>query len=961
MKTKQLLITIAAALCLMTQTALAQEVNSGKAIYLGTGGISGYSTTTNYDYIYYGYWNAPDDRTTSGPIKWIVLDDQTNTQGEGLFLLSDGLFGSGFNGDIYFDNTRNPISNAWQGSNGQAWCENFYSNNLTIQEQSAVLATTKSDNAYNATSSTSQRRFAASQNILSDDKVFFLSAEEAENGTYGYIRLANYGNSAKSWWLRSPYANFSDCAGTMTSTGNISYQMTSNGWTARPAFNLNPNSVLFTSSAVGGKSADGMDSGLTAVGNYDGSEWKLTILDTNRNFSVTETEATSEAGGTITLNYVGATVYNADTAPNEYISAIIADNSDALYYGRIMQPTVASGEITITIPLSVATGTYTLYVFSEQYNGDKMTDYASTLGAISLTVEPHTHQYGTDWESDADKHWHVCFCGAVGNEGEHDFDGGQDGRYTCKVCGYVKYTLSVELNGGSGSMTGGIYSAGDVIPIDAGTRSDYRFFCWTSSNGGSFADASSASTIFTMPAANTTIMANWGYNADTGKSIQLGASCISSYSDTDGYDYIYYGNWEAPDEYTTSGPIKWRVLSTNGNNGTYNDGTNTVNASNAMFLLSEELLGTGPIGLVQFFFSAGPYSNAWQGSNAQKWCNSFLSGYLTTQEQHAVLATTKSDEAYASTSHISGSRMQLAASENILSDDKVFFLSVEEVENGTYGFINDAARIANYGNKAHKWWLRSPDEDNMFAAFTGNNGKAGLLELNTFLAARPAFNLNMKTILFTSAAVGGKSASGMDSGLTAIDSYDGSEWKSTIVDTSRNFSVMGTETKIEAGGTITLNYTGATVYDANNAPNEYISAIIANNNGVAQYYGRIMQPTNTDGQVQITIPASVKDGAYTLYVFSEQYNGGENDDTKLTDYASAFDAVSITVGNPSKPSAIAETQEITVYAHNGRIYVDAEEYAIYNIIGQNVTTLNGSLHGLYVVVVEGSVVKIRVN
>ena len=88
-----------------------------------------------------------------------------------------------------------------------------------------------------------------------------------------------------------------------------------------------------------------------------------------------------------------------------------------------------------------------------------------------------------------------------------------------------------------------------------------------------------------------------------------------------------------------------------------------------------------------------------------------------------------------------------------------------------------------------------------------------------------------------------------------------------------------------------------------------------------------MQPTNTDGQVQITIPASVKDGAYTLYVFSEQYNGGENDDTKLTDYASAFDAGSINVCNPSKTSAITENPEITVYAHNGRIYVEAEENA----------------------------------
>lgn len=74
------------------------------------------------------------------------------------------------------------------------------------------------------------------------------------------------------------------------------------------------------------------------------------------------------------------------------------------------------------------------------------------------------------------------------------------------------YTLTVNLNGGSGSTTGGQYPAGEVVNIDAGRRSNYRFTGWTTSNHGSFADASSASTTFTMPAADTTITANWQYN-----------------------------------------------------------------------------------------------------------------------------------------------------------------------------------------------------------------------------------------------------------------------------------------------------------------------------------------------------------------------------------------------------------------------------------------------------------------
>ena len=31
----------------------------------------------------------------------------------------------------------------------------------------------------------------------------------------------------------------------------------------------------------------------------------------------------------------------------------------------------------------------------------------------------HTHSYGSDWKSDADKHWHECSCGAKAEEAAH--------------------------------------------------------------------------------------------------------------------------------------------------------------------------------------------------------------------------------------------------------------------------------------------------------------------------------------------------------------------------------------------------------------------------------------------------------------------------------------------------------------------------------------------------------------
>ena len=373
--------------CMLPTVAFAAD--TGKAIRLvntnnPTGGILGYKNNNNsYDYIYMGSYN-------SSPVKWRVLDDQTNTGATGLFLLSEDLLGSGGHGDVYdvyFDGT-SPYSNAWQGSDAQGWCNTFESSNLDSRELAAILSTTKSDEAF--TSSTHNASFAASTNILNSDQVFFLSAQEAENGQYGFTdeaaRVANYGAYASVWWLRSPFAKFTSSAGAVDGFGRVYDCGVGIVWAARPAFNLNLNSVLFTSAAVGGKP----DGGLTAVPEYSGNEWKLTLLDSNRNFAVTEKTADGYPNDTITLNYSGAT-----TGANEYISAIIADNNGAQYYGRVAQPTAESGTVEIKIPSDIAPGNYTLKVFSEQYNGDYKTDYASNFTDIALTVEKQVEEQFT--------------------------------------------------------------------------------------------------------------------------------------------------------------------------------------------------------------------------------------------------------------------------------------------------------------------------------------------------------------------------------------------------------------------------------------------------------------------------------------------------------------------------------------------------------------------------------------
>ena len=211
-----------------------------------------------------------------------------------------------------------------------------------------------------------------------------LSAKEAiaVNNDLRALNPAHPNWVDSGWWLRSPGSDKYRLA-VVRSEGSVQYSgfsvlIFNNHRTVRPAFNLNLNSVLFASAAVGGKP----DGGLAEVSKYSGNEWKLTLLDSRRNFAVTEKTVSAAPDDTVTLNYKGAT-----TGKNEYISVILADNNGAQYYGRVAQPTAKSGTVEIKIPSDIAPGDYTMKVFSEQYNGDCKTDLASAFADVTLTVE----------------------------------------------------------------------------------------------------------------------------------------------------------------------------------------------------------------------------------------------------------------------------------------------------------------------------------------------------------------------------------------------------------------------------------------------------------------------------------------------------------------------------------------------------------------------------------------------
>ena len=92
------------------------------------------------------------------------------------------------------------------------------------------------------------------------------------------------------------------------------------------------------------------------------------------------------------------------------------------------------------------------------------------------------------------------------------------------------YTLNVSSGSGDGN-----YAAGTSVSISANSApAGQHFTNWTTANGGSFANANSASTTFTMPANNVTITANYAdgttsHSADTDNDWSISQSEVNAF------------------------------------------------------------------------------------------------------------------------------------------------------------------------------------------------------------------------------------------------------------------------------------------------------------------------------------------------------------------------------------------------------------------------------------------------
>ena len=200
-----------------------------------------------------------------------------------------------------------------------------------------------------------------------------------EDSMFLYRNSCTY---AAQWWTRSSNEVYGYGSWTIHPDGrsgsalNVDYDAA-----VRPAMEMDLSSVLFISAAEHGKVADLT----TPIAEYAGDEWKLTLHDSDRDDFTAKTVLVN--GSVLEVEYK-----NAKVGDNEYISAVIKDADGSISrYTRVVQldgtTNGTRGRAAIDLTGIDMTGK-TLCVFNEQYNGDKNTDCASVLCAVSLTAAP---------------------------------------------------------------------------------------------------------------------------------------------------------------------------------------------------------------------------------------------------------------------------------------------------------------------------------------------------------------------------------------------------------------------------------------------------------------------------------------------------------------------------------------------------------------------------------------------
>jgi hypothetical protein len=280
------------------------------------------------------------------------------------------------------------------------------------------------------------------------------------------------------------------------------------------------------------------------------------------------------------------------------------------------------------------------------------------------------------------------------------------------------------------------------------------------------------------------------------------------------------------------------------------------------------------------YHSSSYHQHLWSGSDICLWLNggSFLgnASVFTAAERAAITAYGTTETTNYPWNH------------TINISQKIVLPSREEVQDGGTWNMNQLSRMIG-----SDWWLRSPGGTDGYAAYVSDIGhvyyafeaQAHVCE-NKYV--RPAFKLNLSSLLFTSSAADGKSDSASKN-MGAVSAPSGAQ-KLTILDSI--LTLLTVEQTARTGNTLTLSYTGATA-------GKTLSAIVVNGTGAVTHYGKLAEGISDFGTADVRLPDSFDPNTMSLKVFVEQINANN-----ITDYASNPVTVTIKEANTKKEKLI---------------------------------------------------------
>lgn len=395
-------------------------------------------------YVYFGSYNYE-------PVRFRVLSPLTTVYGGRTMLLdSDKIL---FN-DVF--DTETNSSNVWSNSQLKRKLNvTFFNSSFTPWERLAVSVSKVPGGKVYDKGSFSEYMYGTTTAL--DDKVFLLDAEEALKPEYGYSadegvtsktsgwtglwqtnlisnRIKRSGDTAVSWWLRSPNKTLPRYAGSVYPEGYMMDRSVSVSQGVAPAMNLDQYSILLSTLISG-------------ISGASGAEYKLTVKDSNLDIAVQSGKSVTSIGSSISVPY---TVSGSNAGSANRASVLILDkeykagntnNAKTIYYGELTGTYGKTSTGTFNLPsaLSVSDwGTkYFVYIMVEDVNGEKETDHASIPVKLSAPSKAknvwsregdYWYYYGNDGEKVIgwnliDKDWYF-----FGSQGEMLKGWQQDGE-----------------------------------------------------------------------------------------------------------------------------------------------------------------------------------------------------------------------------------------------------------------------------------------------------------------------------------------------------------------------------------------------------------------------------------------------------------------------------------------------------------------------------------------------------